>query len=576
VTEPTSEQIRTVLEGATVDAPSPHPWAEIERRAGSAGDPASSMPRPGIWLAAAACVVALFAGLVILPGSGNDEIRQDERPGIVPATTTSPTPPPTSTVDASTTVAPETTTVPSESTVPPGSGPPPALPRPVSGQTQQSIVGDITWTLIEDDASNVPQGPVIAVDGVYLGGVYDGRTWRSPDGLEWELVDLGSDGVADQMLYNEFEFQGETWAQTNGGLARWDGETFVPVALPESPFADLDGMRYGGRIDGAPVVLGDELVVPSTSFLYVLWDELFFDGAQAEWTGDPQAIHIVDTNSWDGPFPVVAVLSAEFVEGEPSRFEFRDVESNELVTTVEAIAGADPAVLLPRIIDGLYREILIGDADGFEAVEPPGGWGVPASLIGDVVPIEGAVLGIARPGHPTLTADGGLLGIDDWGLWTSTDARSWTRLDLPTPAGSLIDIVELASDGSTAILTVQSRATGRSPQGVEWWATVDGRQWERIDYGDVTASAASTMPGSPVAVRPAEFGWFVGYDASDISVSPDGRTWQQIRFEFPDFQGPGGTGTWAVGRSIFLTRQDEAEGASGPTHSMWVGRVADG
>lgn len=559
MTEPTSEQMRTALERATVDAPAPHPWAEIERRAGGAGDPAPAMLRPGIWLGAAACVVALIAGLVIIAGFGDDEIRQDDRPSIVPATVTAPTTPVTSTVDEAPTVAPETTSVPYESTVPPGSGEPPALPRPVSGETQRSIVGDITWTLLEGDASSVPRGPVIGVDGGYLGGIHDGRTWRSSDGLEWELVDLGSDGVADQSVFGAFAFRGETWAQTNDGLARWDGETFVPVALPGSPFVDLDGLSYAGRIVGAPVVLGDELVVPATTFLRVPWDVLFVDGARAEWAGDPQSIRIVDTNPMDGPLPVLAILSADFVDGEPDRLEFRDVASDELVTTVEVIAGVEPTDFLARVVDGLHREVLIGDADGFEAVEPPGGWGVPGGLTGDIVPIEGGVLGVSHRGYRTLTSQGDQLAADGWEVWTSGDARSWTRLDLPSPSGSIVDIVDMASDGSTAILTISSRLDGFGQQSVESWMTDDGNRWEENDIGDGFASFGAA---------PAEFGWLVGDDDLDIAVSPDGRAWQEVRFGFPDGSGGGG---WTVGRTIFVTNSLE-----GSITALWVGRIADG
>lgn len=563
MTEPTSEQIRSALERATVDPPAPHAWAEIERRASTADDSPSSTLRPGIWLAAAACVVALIASLVVLPGSGGDEIRQDDRPSIVPAATTTPTTPPTSTEDESPTVTPDSTTAPAETRA---SEQPPALSRPVSGQTQRSVVGDITWTLIEGDASSVPQGPVIDVDGMLLGGVHDGRTWRSSDGIDWELIDLGEDGVADQSVYGEFDFRGQTWVQTNDGLARWDGETFVAVALPESPFVDLDGLNYNGRIIGTPIVIGDELVIPATTFLQVPWDELFVDGARAEWEGDPQSIRIVDTNPMDGPLPVLAVLSADFVDGDPGRFEFRDVASDELVTTVEAIPGVEPADFLARVVDGLHREILIGDTDSLEAVEPPGGWGVPGSLTRDIVPIDGGVLGIAHRGYRTLTPLGDELGAQGWEVWASSDARSWTRLDLPTPSGSLIDIIEVASDGSAAILTIYSRLDGPAQQRLESWITDDGSRWEEIDIGDGTAFSGF---GS------AEFGWLAHSDDFDIAVSPDGRSWQHVRFDFPELQGPGGIGAWAVGRSIFLARQDETEGTSGPPHSMWVGSIVD-
>ena len=438
-----------------------------------------------------------------------------------------------------------------------GSGEPPTLERPVSGQTRRSVVGDITWTLLEGDVSNVPVGPFIGVDGWYLGGVHDGRTWRSSDGIEWELVDLGGDGVADEAVFDEFVFAGETWVRMGIGLARWDGETFVPVALPESRFRELDGLRVSGRWVGTPAVLGDEIVVPITTSLSVPWDELFVNGARAEWVGDPQSIRIVD-ESQEEPLPVLAVLSAEFIDGEPGRFEFRNVEDNEFVTTVGVPPGVDPAEFLPRILDGNYREILIGDADGFETVEPPGGWGVPANSTGNVAPIDGGVLGLARPGY--WRSDGTDRTADAWELWTSSDARSWSRLDLPTPSGSQIDIAELASDGSTAILTIYSQLPGGSTQDVESWATDDGRQWQKLDF---TLSNRS---------RQADFGWLASLDDYDIALSPDGRTWQQVRFDFPQ---SGGGGSFVVGRSIFVSRQQPPGATETGSSSLWVGRVAD-
>ena len=590
MTAPTSEQIRQALEATMVDAPAPHPWAEIERRAGVVDEPAPSTRRPGIWLAAAACVVALVAGLVLLPGFGDEEIRQDDRPSLVPGTTASPTTSPT-TVGASTTVVPETTTVPSETTVPPGSEQPPALSRPVSGQTQQSVVGDITWTLIEGDASNVPQGPVIGVDGGYVGGVHEGRTWRSSDGLEWELVDLGDDGVADEWVFGEFEFRGATWARTTegfstgDGLARWDGETFAPVALPESPFAGLDGVRATDRVVGAPMVVGDELVVPVTTLLAVPWNELFAgDDVHAEWGGGAEPIRIVDWTSREG----LAVLSADFIDGEPGRFEFRDVESNELVTTVESVPGVEPALVLPRILEGEYREILVGDADGFEAVEPPGGWGVPGGSQGGIVSIDGGVLGIARVGNRA-PSPGEQFSSDDWELWTSANARSWTELDLPIPVRSPVKHMSIASDGSTALLHTWVDIDGRLPFENQWWATADGRRWQEVTtpadgesrpavWEDPTAVPGAGRPavmvGLPLWIRPTDFGWLVDNFEHNIAISPDGLTWQEVQFDFRNVLGDGGAS--AVGRSIFVVPTSGAEEPSGSTRSMWVGRVADG
>ena len=217
--------------------------------------------------------------------------------------------------------------------------------------------------MIDGDASNVPQGPVVGVDGGYLGGVYDGRTWRSSEGLEWELVDLGGDGVDDESVFGEFEFRGETWARTsddagarsNDGLARWDGDTFVPVALPESPFEGLDGLRISDRFVGAPVVVGDELVVSVTTLLEVPWGELFAgDDVHAEWPGAPEPIRIVDWSSGQD----LAVLSAEFIDGEPGRFEFRDKVTPRLPLAVGGEIIAEPGGI------GEILRVLRDGADG--------------------------------------------------------------------------------------------------------------------------------------------------------------------------------------------------------------------
>ena len=562
----TNDQIRGLLEQAMTDSPEPHPWGDIQQRAADHDDSPSATRRSWVWLAAAACAIALVAGFVVLISSDDDKLRIDDEP--IPTTPTTPE----TTTAPTTTDAPTTTSA--TETADPGSEQPTALQRPVSGQTQRSVVGDITWTLIEGDASNVPQGPVIGVDGGYLGGVYDGRTWRSSDGIEWELVDLGGDGVADESVYGEFEFRGETWARTNDGLARWDGETFVPVTLPESRFVDLDGLRTVRRFVGAPVVVGEELVVPVTTELELPWRELFAGSdVRAVWAGDPQSIRIVDMTRDED----VAVLSATFVDGEPGRFEFRDAENNELVTTVGAIPGIDPAALLARMINGDYREILIGDAGGFEAVDPPGGWGapggMPGGLTGGVEPIDGGVLAIARVGNGTpFDIDGGGLGPDDWELWTSVDARSWTQLDLPAPARSLIDNVEMASDGSTTLLRIDFRVDGQLPRQIRWWTSVDGRGWEMIDTVDLMASG--TADGLvEFGMSSAEFGWLFGDVESDIALSADGRTWQALRFDFPRSLGGG---TFAVDRSIFVVPTPEPDATDGATHSMWIGRVADG
>jgi hypothetical protein len=315
------------------------------------------------------------------------------------------------------------------------------------------------------------------------------------------------------------------------------------------------------------------LVIPVTTELEIPWRELFTGDARAEWEGDPQSIRIIDFN-WSGPEPrVLAVLSADFIDGEPGRFEFRDVESDELVTTVDVIPGVEPAEYLPRVLEGVHREILIGDDDGFEAVEPPGGWGAPGDsrfgIDGGVVPVDGGLLVSARVGYEGHPSEGGL-GPDDWELWTSADARSWTRLDFPTPAGSPIETVRMASDGSTALLRIVVRVDGQPLSG--WWATADGRRWEEITVALGQRNRPDVMD-SVLSIKHADFGWLIDSYEYNIAISPDGRTWQEVQFDFLELLGDGGAST--VGRSIFVVPTPGAEEPGGPTHSMWVGRVAD-
>ena len=102
----TNDQIRELLELAMTDSPEPHPWADIQHRAAHDDSPVATR-RSWVWLAAAACTIALVAGFVVLIDSDDDKLRIDDEP--VPTTPTTPETTPTTT-DAATTTS--TTTVP--------------------------------------------------------------------------------------------------------------------------------------------------------------------------------------------------------------------------------------------------------------------------------------------------------------------------------------------------------------------------------------------------------------------------------------------------------------------------------
>jgi hypothetical protein len=122
-------------------------------------------------------------------------------------------------------------------TDPPATDPETTVPRlnvPQPGETQETVIGDITWTLLEGDESTQPPGVSAVIDGVFYGLETNGQgTWRSEDGIDWELTDLTPNGII-----GVFEIDGETWARRSTlegqGLGRWDGEQYRSSCRPRS------------------------------------------------------------------------------------------------------------------------------------------------------------------------------------------------------------------------------------------------------------------------------------------------------------------------------------------------------
>ena len=102
MTDPSTDRIRDLLAGDMSVAPEPHPWADVEQRARFHDDaPMPARRRTGVWLAAAACVVALVGALLAVVASGDEPGPPIDNPdsttpltATVPSTTTPPTTPP--------------------------------------------------------------------------------------------------------------------------------------------------------------------------------------------------------------------------------------------------------------------------------------------------------------------------------------------------------------------------------------------------------------------------------------------------------------------------------------------------
>ena len=74
------------------EAPDPHPWSAVEHRGRPFDAPAPPRRRTGVWLAAAACTIALLGGLVAVVAS-DDELSgagTDDPDSTTPSTPTAP------------------------------------------------------------------------------------------------------------------------------------------------------------------------------------------------------------------------------------------------------------------------------------------------------------------------------------------------------------------------------------------------------------------------------------------------------------------------------------------------------
>ena len=95
MTDHNTDEIRDVLAREMYDAPEPHAWADVEHRARRHDVPPPARRRTGLWLGAAACTIALVAGLAAVVTSDEPAVRTDDPTGptmkTAPSTST-PTP----------------------------------------------------------------------------------------------------------------------------------------------------------------------------------------------------------------------------------------------------------------------------------------------------------------------------------------------------------------------------------------------------------------------------------------------------------------------------------------------------
>ena len=101
MTDDHTDDIRDLLAHAMSEALEPHPWADVEQRSRQDDALTPKHRRTGLWLATAACTIALVGGLVAVAVVGPDTSPKpgtDDPDSITPAPFTS-VPPPTTTTD---------------------------------------------------------------------------------------------------------------------------------------------------------------------------------------------------------------------------------------------------------------------------------------------------------------------------------------------------------------------------------------------------------------------------------------------------------------------------------------------
>lgn len=156
MSEHSNDEIRDLLANATSDAPEPHSWADVEHRARH-NDAPPRQRRNGVWLAVAACTVALIGGLVAVVSSDDEpKVRTDD-----PNSTTASTVPATS--------------------APPTSAPPTSLPVSASDAANPLIDMRSLLTNRADNELFAVQSDAESYWRLATLARFDGTTWGFPE-----------------------------------------------------------------------------------------------------------------------------------------------------------------------------------------------------------------------------------------------------------------------------------------------------------------------------------------------------------------------------------------------------------
>lgn len=480
----------------------------------------------------------------------------------------------------------------------------PALAAPVDGETQQSVVGNITWTRVDGDRATLPSEVGFELDDVFYG---DGlpsdpddpqpNLFLSPDGVVWTAWDDAPTDADDLTVA-----AGTIWAtfgarETQPSLSRWDGEGYVPVELPGQDAVPGDALVAGSAAIRIAAEFENKIIVERTESLRVPWDELL--------SIEPPLTASEEGGEWSGTFRVRALecdehggctwsdelppptwnIRPEVVEGTPTRVDLYDDDTGELITTVVPPDDGRPIddvvfSIGAENVAGRRVDFLVMDGDGSNVRRADWTLSENPDTYTEFAELDGRLFALTNAGHHAGK---------NLRLWVTDDLDSWE--ELPVPGGIDQDGYSfLSSDASTMILTTS--AEGSLATDHTSWITTDGISWtarESAIAGSATQAPASTNFGW-VDFHDARFDQLTGEadPAPTIAISSDAATWQMLPIPIPvaiadlglnwadaSFDGDSSRfWQWvasAHGDTIFISLY--SEGPDRPAE-LWVGRVS--
>lgn len=244
MTDPIEDRVRALVR-LVADAPEPHPWSEVERRALESHDDQPAR-RPRVWLATAAATVAVTVGAVVLLGADREP---DSR--IDPAAPTPPQP-----VDS------EQPTLPTAVTLPEPTTPSSEMENaPTTSATPTTVAGvDPEWSggLVDDlEPDDLRPLTTFSAGDVLVPTAPTGwrlTSWgRVPDGAQVE-----SDPVESYVNLDEARSDGRLGQIVNLTVSREPRCTSTLGCTPTGATRTIDGVTWEE--------IGPEQPLPNDSF----------------------------------------------------------------------------------------------------------------------------------------------------------------------------------------------------------------------------------------------------------------------------------------------------------------------